>query len=166
MLIVGIDPGLRGAGALMLANQEVVDVFDMPVHLLVRDGKAKREIDVHALLTLLSAQRIDHAFLERAGAMPGQGVSSTFAFGRAYGIVIGVLVALGTPLTFVPANKWKRALGVPSVKDGARARASQLLPQASPRWPLKRHDGRAEAALLALYGLRSLAAPRSIDPAQ
>jgi crossover junction endodeoxyribonuclease RuvC len=89
---------------------------------------------------------------------PGQGVSSTFAFGRAYGIVIGILVALGTPMTFVSPAKWKRALGVPSVKDGARARASQLLPQASSRWPLKRHDGRAEAALLALYGLRSLTA--------
>jgi hypothetical protein len=45
---------------------------------------------------------------------------------------------------------------VPAEKDGARARASQLLPQHAGHWPLKKHDGRAEAALIALYGWRQL----------
>jgi hypothetical protein len=45
---------------------------------------------------------------------------------------------------------------VPAAKDGARARASQLLPGAADQWPLVKHDGRAEAALIALWGIRSL----------
>jgi hypothetical protein len=41
-------------------------------------------------------------------------------------------------------------------KGKARARASQLLPAAAHQWRLKRDDGRAEAALTALWGLREL----------
>jgi hypothetical protein len=46
------------------------------------------------------------------------------------------------------------ALRVPAEKDGARARASQLIPAGASWWPLVKHDGRAEAALIALYGSR------------
>ena len=89
--------------------------------------------------------------------MPGQGVSGVFAFGKAYGIAVGVLAAMGTPLSFISPVVWKRALQVPAAKDGARARASQLMPAAVHHWPLVKHHGHAEAALIALYGLRQLA---------
>jgi crossover junction endodeoxyribonuclease RuvC len=159
MIVAGIDPGLSGAIAwLDSATGAVVDIADMPVHVLARGGKAKREIDVHALVRLVAARRPGHAFVEQVGAMPGQGVSSTFSFGRAFGTIIGVSAATGTPYTLVAAVKWKRALGVPAAKDGSRARASQLMPAAAHHWPLVKHDGRAEAALIAYYGLRSLGA--------
>jgi crossover junction endodeoxyribonuclease RuvC len=45
---------------------------------------------------------------------------------------------------------------VPAGKDAARARACELLPRLADRWPLVKHHGRAEAALLALYGIRAL----------
>jgi hypothetical protein len=51
---------------------------------------------------------------------------------------------------------WKKALGVPADKDGARARASQLMPENAWLWPLVKHDGRAEAALIAYWGIRTL----------
>jgi crossover junction endodeoxyribonuclease RuvC len=53
----------------------------------------------------------------------------------------------------VRPNIWKKAIGCPKDKDMARMLASRLLPQHSDNWPLKKHDGRAEAALIALYGL-------------
>jgi hypothetical protein len=62
------------------------------------------------------------------------------------------------PITIVHPRTWKRALGVPREKDGARARASQLLPAHAHLWPLKKHDGRAEAALIATYGVQTLRA--------
>jgi hypothetical protein len=158
MIIAGIDPGLSGAVALLdAATGAVVDLWDMPTLTLARGGKTKREIDAHALAGALGRDRIGHCFIEQVGAMPGQGVSGVFAFGRAYGTAIGVLATLGIPMTFVAPVAWKRALSVPAAKDGARARASQLLPSAADRWPLKKHDGRAEAALIALSGLRQLA---------
>jgi crossover junction endodeoxyribonuclease RuvC len=157
MIIAGIDPGLSGAVALLDAETGlVIDVFDMPILALSRGGKAKRELDAHALAGALGRDRIGHAFVEQVGAMPGQGVSSVFAFGKAYGIAIGVLATLGLPMSFVAPAAWKRALQVPAAKDGARARASQLMPAAAHHWPLVKHDGRAEAALIAYWGLRQL----------
>src|SRR5215472_10243758 len=141
MIIAGIDPGLSGALAFLdAASSMVLDIVDMPTLALSRGGKKKRELDAHALARLIGAQPIGHAFVEQVGAMPGQGVSSVFAFGKAYGVGIGALAALGVPYTLTPPAVWKRALGVPAAKDGARARASQLMPTAAHRWPLVKHD--------------------------
>jgi crossover junction endodeoxyribonuclease RuvC len=156
-MIIGIDPGLSGALFFMdpssPANGEAVD---LPVHLLIRNGKKKRELDVAGLIGILTSDRLDHAFVEQVNAMPGQGISSVFAFGKCYGVILGVIASHSIPLSLVPPVSWKRALGVPKAKDGARARASQLLPEAAAQWCLKKHDGRAEAALIALYGARQL----------
>jgi crossover junction endodeoxyribonuclease RuvC len=156
-LICGIDPGLSGTIAFVdAASGAVVNVTELPVLQLARGGKNKRDLDAHALARLISNRRPGHTFVELVGAMPGQGVSSVFAFGKSFGVVIGVLAALGIPYTLVAPVVWKRALSVPVAKDGARARASQLMPAAAHHWTRVRDDGRAEAALLGLYGLRSL----------
>ena len=155
MILAGIDIGLSGAVALLdAARGQVIDVFDMPTLVLSRGGKVKRDLDPHSLAAALGRDRIGHAFVEAAGARPGQGVSSVFSLGRSYGMTIAVLAVLGVPMTFVSPQVWKRTLSVPAAKDGARARASQLMPAAAHHWPLVKHDGRAEAALIATYGLR------------
>jgi crossover junction endodeoxyribonuclease RuvC len=155
-MIAGIDPGLSGAVFFLADDGETGEAFDMPVHMLTRGGKAKREMDITGLLNLLGRDPIRHVYVEQVNAMPGQGVSSVFAFGKCYGVILGIITACSVPLTLVPPVQWKRALHVPKAKDAARARASQLLPKAAHQWPLKRHDGRAEAALLALYGLQQM----------
>jgi hypothetical protein len=43
-----------------------------------------------------------------------------------------------------------------AAKDGARARASELFRGGAVHWPLVKHDGRVEAALIALWGIRAL----------
>jgi crossover junction endodeoxyribonuclease RuvC len=157
MILAGIDPGLSGAVALLdAATGAVVDLWDMPVLVLSRGGKQKRELDPHSLAGALGRDRIGHAFVEQVGAMPGQGVSSVFSFGKSFGMTIGVLATLGIPMSFVAPAVWEKALGVPAAKDGARARASQLMPAAAHHWPLVKHDGRAESALIAYHGLRQI----------
>jgi crossover junction endodeoxyribonuclease RuvC len=156
-MIVGIDPGLSGSLFFMQPDHPSTgEAVDLPVHQLTRGGRKRRELDVAGLIGILTLRRIDHAFLEQAGAMPGQGVSSVFAYGKCYGALIGILASRNIPLSLVPPARWKRALGVPKAKDGARARASQLLPSCASQWRLKNQHGRAEAALLALYGVRQL----------
>ena len=116
MLIAGIDPGLSGAIALLRCDggaAKVEEVLDMPVFLLSRGGKTKRELDTHGLVAILRNWVISHAFVEQVASMPGQGVSSVFAFGQAYGAMLGVLAATGIPFTKVPPARWKRTLGVP-----------------------------------------------------
>lgn len=175
MIIAGIDPGLSGGVALLdTGGPAGCQVWDMPAHALTRGGKKKREIDPHRFAALIGDNRVEHAFIEQAWAMPakgphaqgkGQGASSAFATGKGYGVLIGALAALRVPYTIVSSMKWKRALAVPAAKDGARSRASQLLPNAEHQWQLVKHDGRAEAALLALYGSREIAGNRVELPA-
>lgn len=157
MIVFGIDPGLSGAIA-WRDGAGIEDIADMPTFQITRNAKNKRDIDAAGLVEIMekAAGHGAHAFIEQVGAMPGQGSSSMFAFGKGFGIVIGVVAALHIPVTFVPPQTWKKALGVPAGKDGARARASQLLPDAAHYWPLVKHDGRAEAALIAEYGYRKL----------
>jgi len=149
MLILGCDPGKTGAIAVLSADGHL-DVLDMPV-----SGK---DVD-EAALALQVRRRVDtgpiHAFVEAVHAMPKQGVSSTFAFGQAYGALRGVLAGAGVPRTLVTPAQWKRAVRVPAIKDGARARASELFPAYADLWSRAKDHNRAEAALIAWYGARS-----------
>jgi crossover junction endodeoxyribonuclease RuvC len=157
MKLLGIDPGLSGAFAVLdAATGNIVAVCDLPVLNISRGKAARRDLDGHSLLRLIEDQHPDHAFIEQAQAMPGQSAYATGIFFQVYGEIRGLLIGAGVPLTIVSPNKWKRSLGVPAGKDGARARASQLLPDGARQWPLKKHHGRAEAALIALYGWRTI----------
>jgi crossover junction endodeoxyribonuclease RuvC len=153
-LYLGIDPGLSGALAL-LDDSGGLRVQDMPTLSLARGGKTKREIDVYALARILDEWTmlgvIEHAVLEKVGAMPGQGVSSMFAFGQAFGIARMAVASCFIPITLVPPQTWKSALRVTAEKDSARARASELLPAHNGLWTRAKDDGRAEAAMMALY---------------
>lgn len=149
-MILGIDPGLSGALAFM--DDEELLIYDIPTLNIERNGKNKRQIDLQNLLAILQLCQVEHCYLEMVGAMPGQGVSSMFQMGRGYGQIEMALASCAIPVTYVTPQKWKKALSVPKDKDGARQRASQLMPQWAHNWDLKKHDGRAEAALIAKYG--------------
>ena len=87
--------------------------------------------------------------------MPAQGVTSSFSFGVVFGAIQqAVACNFYKPALLVTPQRWKGHFGLDSNKDASRARASELLPAHAHLWPLKKHDGRAEAALLALYGHR------------
>lgn len=156
-MIAGIDPGLGGAVAFLGVGCEI---HDIPTFEIKRGKGKRRDLDGYSLMVLIERHRpgLDHVFVEQAQAMPGQAAYATGIFFQVYGEIRGILVGLRVPFTIVHPQTWKRALVVPKEKDGARARASQLLPNAAGQWPLKKHDGRAEAALIALYGLRSIVA--------
>lgn len=156
MLILGVDPGLCGALALYDDEIDQLEVWDVPTHALTRNGKNKTEVDVQGLVDLVDYVAIHRprVFIENSTPMPGQGSASTFSFGKTFGLLYGVMAGRKLVLERIAPVKWKKALAVPKDKDGARARASVLLPAHSGHWPLKKHDGRAEAALIALYGAR------------
>ena len=94
------------------------------------------------------------AWVEDVHSMPGQGVASTFKFGRSVGVVEGALSALGIPIRWVSPAKWKKAMGLPADKGAARRRAIELWPDHAHLFARVKDDGRAEAALIAEYGRR------------
>lgn len=150
MIFLGIDPGV--SGALAFYEDGALEVRDMPT--LKLGGKSR--VDAYALAQILDAKAIlpSLCIMEQVAARPGAGVSGMFNFGRSFGVVEGVVSAQFWPLEFVMPHVWKREMQCPKDKDGARARASQLLPTHAHNWLLKKHDGRAEASLLALYAER------------
>lgn len=151
MRIMGIDPGAKGAIALLM-HGKLVATWDMPT---VTNAKGKRRIDGPTLATILrnvnAAAPVDVCMIELVGPMPRDGSAGSFWFGKAAGMAEGVCAGLGIPVDFVAPQVWKRKLDVPTDKNGARARATRLFNRGD-LWPLVKHDGRAEAALIALLG--------------
>jgi crossover junction endodeoxyribonuclease RuvC len=152
--ILGVDPGATGAFALYDTDLEALHVEDMP-SVRVRVGKASRlQIDETALAQAITAGQPDVAFLERVHALPKQGVTSCFSFGLAYGLVRGILAQAGVPFYVITPNEWKRAFRLGPDKNEARLMASRLFPANAKDFARHKDDGRAEAALLALFGAR------------
>lgn len=152
-LVLGIDPGLTGAMALIDVTKpkpEIVKVWDMPTH----DIKGRRNIDIYQLA--LSIQnyygQVRFAVIEDVHSMPRDGVVQAFSFGKANGIIIGIVAANMIPSYFVKPGVWKKLMGLTQDKDDSRRKASQLFPTNSNLWSRKMDDGRAEAVLLAVFG--------------
>jgi crossover junction endodeoxyribonuclease RuvC len=155
MIYLGIDPGLSGAICVFNMTEGSIDIIDMPTVEVTRNAKSKREVSAQLLSSEISNALLKGravAFLERVGAMPGQGVTSVFSFGRSVGIVEGVLASFDIPTTIVPPAVWQKAVGVRGGKDGSRERAMQIFPAAAPLFARKKDDGRSDAALIAYYG--------------
>lgn len=143
--ILGIDVGM--SGALSLYDGEELQIWDMPV---LERNKTKR-MDCHRITQIIQELYPTHAYIEQVNAF-GMGATGAYNFGFGCGAIEGVLSALGVPYTYVTPQVWKKAMDCPKDKDSARSRASQLLPKDAHMWDLKKHDGRAESALIALYG--------------
>jgi len=166
-MIIGIDPGLSGALALLeVANGDtaLIDVMDVPI---IGSG-AKQSVDVIQLQEWLLRHGPRHAFLERAQAMPKQGASSGFKYGRTVGALEAVLTASAIAITMVEPSKWKRHFHLQGAdKEGARGLVIRLYPGAHHFFARKKDHGRAEAVLIGLYGTqtsRQLSTPAEMPP--
>lgn len=153
--IIGVDPGASGAIAILEDNGKLVHVFDMPSVEIITGGKAKRRVSPEMLAAELRlyADQGAVAYVEQVGAMPGQGVSSMFAFGQAFGIVLGVMAGLAIPTQTVTPGKWKKDLKLNGGKDASRAKAAQVWPAQAGEFKRVKDDGKAESALIALWGV-------------
>jgi crossover junction endodeoxyribonuclease RuvC len=146
MILAGIDPGVNGALAIWDGHR--VTLLDVP--------KVGNDPDEAAWAASWNRVLpwVEHIWIEQVGAMPGQGVTSMFNFGDRFGFVKALAYAAGVSVSFVRPNVWKQAVGIPkgSEKGASRLRASQLFPAHADKWKLVKHDGRAEALLIAYYG--------------
>ena len=153
--VIGIDPGISGAIAIF-EDGKLDAVIDMPT-LEVDSGKTKkRHISAIGLVRILETWMLvsdgqAHIVIEKVGAMPGQGVTSMFNFGRSAGIIEGVVAALRMPHTYVTPAAWTKAVGRAAGKDASRMRAMELFPAKADLFKRAKDDGRADAALIAYW---------------
>lgn len=144
-ITIGVDPGANGAIAFVSDQGWLLEVVDMPY------------VDGHVIAPAVANKLRPHAgdakaYVERAQAMPRGGVSGMFRYGTGYGVILGVLGALGISTETVPPASWKKKLGLSKDKGACRRRAAELWPLHHEAFARARDDGRAEAALIALYG--------------
>jgi len=145
--IMGLDPGASGAVAFYYPNSpQLISAYDVPL--------VDKKINAAALYDLIRDHGPSLAVVEIVHAMPKQGVSSSFNFGMSYGTALGVIGALKIPLVQVSPGKWKKYFGLSADKEQARALAINKWP-GSLHFRRKKDNGRAEAALLALYGAQT-----------
>ena len=153
MKIIGIDPGLSGAIAI-LENYKVLNIFDMPV--MSEGKKNKRQLNSALLVNLLKqniASDEDVAIVvEQVNAMPGQGVTSMFNFGQSFGAIKGVCAALNLPIFFVRPSKWKKHFElINSSKDSSRTKAIEMYPSLADQLAKKKDVNKSDAILIARF---------------
>ena len=153
MKIIGIDPGLSGAIA-VLENNKVLNIFDMPV--MSEGKKNKRQLNSALLVTLIK-ENIENGeevsvVVEQVNAMPGQGVTSMFNFGQTFGAIKGICAALGLPIFFVRPSKWKKHFElINSSKDASRTKVIEMYPSLSNDLAKKKDVNKSDAILIARY---------------
>ena len=153
MKIIGIDPGLSGAIA-VLENNKVINIFEIPV--MSEGKKNKRQLN-SALLVNLLKENINKeeevaVVVEQVNAMPGQGVTSMFNFGQTFGALKGICAALELPIFFIRPSKWKKHFElINSSKDASRTKAIEMYPKLSKQLSKKKDVNKSDAILIARF---------------
>ena len=153
MKIIGIDPGLSGAIAVM-HRKKVINLYDMP--LMAEGKKNKRQLNssqlVNIILENINKDEETIVVVEQVNAMPGQGVTSMFNFGQTFGAIKGVCAALKLPIFFVRPSKWKKHFElINSSKDASRTKVIEMYPTLSSQLARKRDVNKSDAVLIAKF---------------
>ena len=138
---IGIDPGQSGSVAVIFPSGNSTWI--------------KLDSTDHDIAEWMSSVCVSHPLsvcrIERVSAMPKQGVSSTFKFGRSFGFLQGLLVAFQIPFELVTPQKWQGFMSCRTAgdKNVSKAAAQRLFPS------LKITHANADALLLAEYCRRT-----------
>jgi crossover junction endodeoxyribonuclease RuvC len=150
VICIGIDPGQSGGIAWIepaFVTPRVAGAAKMP----------ETEHDVCEYLRQLGRERGEPVLvvIEHVTPMPKQGLGSTWKFGQHYGMLRGILAALGWRYELIRPQKWQATLGclTHGDKNITKAMAQRLFPE------LKITHATADALLLAYYAARSLDHP-------
>jgi hypothetical protein len=159
-LVGGVDPGQAGGISVVDAlSERIVLSVPMPTFAKTINKKQRRRLDMTALDDLLQFL-VDLGVLfltvENVGVGFGTG-------GREVGEHVGILRALaykaGMPIEYVAASKWKKVMLAPADKKESFYRAEALFIRDRAMIRGERGgiaDGKAESAMIALYGCRHI----------
>jgi hypothetical protein len=173
--VVGIDPGLSGACAVLDLHQggailHVTSVTPTPTLTVTVRSRTRREYDVPGMWRLLAdakaplATTVALVVIEHQGPRPQEGVVSSFRTGFGFGLWRALAVAAELPVCMVTPQVWRREYGLlHGGKHGSLRCASEQFPS----YPsaLTRHDGAADATLIAAWGARRRVASAGSDSA-
>lgn len=151
--VFGIDPGLKGAVAIIDPVMLTLEAFNPPTLQRKVGRSMKSELNTAALadVFLSLSLRKAHGMIEYVWAREGQGVTSMFNFGVGYGEYLGMMAASKVAYQRITPREWKSEMRMSSDKEESRQRASETMPGCSYLWRFKYQEGIAEAAMMALF---------------
>ena len=146
IIYLGIDAGsVNGALGAINHNGEYVDSF-MIEH---KDKHICALVFKSRILSVVDPKEGAQICMEQVHAMPKQGISSTWNFARAVGVISAVCELTNYPFHLVSPQKWKKHFNLTADKNEALDLARKLFPKAPLK--LKKDINRAEALLIAEY---------------
>lgn len=152
MIIVGIDPGLSGA-MVQIDTDAVSHIYGalFPTSL----NKKKREFNLSLLnncFDFLIDDRSTLVSIERVHAVKGNGVSSSFSFGRSFGALEMAAHYSSSNVNYVTPQAWKKKFGlIGKGKDESRLLAKKMWPNSNLFDKVGAGQAFADAAFIALY---------------
>jgi len=153
-MILGIDPGQNGGLAVVGKDRVIYYQSAMPI--------LAKELEYKKFINALFEYEVDMIYIEKVSAMPKQGVTSMFNFGKHFGELLGVINALGQPFTLVRPIEWQKVIHKGLGKELKPKERSLLVAKRTypdkdfrkgPRAKVP-HDGIIDAVLIALYGVK------------
>ena len=148
MIYIGIDAGsVSGALGAIDHDSNYVESFmieNKDKHILALVFKSR-------ILSIVDPREGAEICMEQVHSMPHQGVSSTFSFGRAVGVISAVCELTNYPFHLVTPQRWKKHFGLTADKNEALDKARELFPKARSTLKLKKDIHKAEALLIAEY---------------
>jgi hypothetical protein len=145
-IYIGVDAGsVSGALAAIDHDSNYVSSFMIDhkdKHILALVFKSR-------ILSIVDPREGAQICMEQVHAMPKQGISSTWNFARAVGVISAVCELTNYPFHLVSPQKWKGYFGLSADKNEALDLARKLFPKAPLK--LKKDINRAEALLIARY---------------
>jgi hypothetical protein len=162
MLIVSCDPGIRGALARIDCDGNPI-VRDMPIRAKRGSGKVKNEVDPKALQTLLRELVPAHErgliVMEALNTFAGGSVQTMGSLEATKATVLTVCELTGFDVALVTPQAWQRFFGIKKTANEDTKQQSLRIARSlygEHLCPLARHDGRADALLIARYAERTL----------
>lgn len=153
MIVAAIDPGLNGGIALLAGERDTAPRLLLAADVPTVGLDAKRRVDVPGVLEIIRRHPPDCAVIERAQAMPDQGSSSGFLYGRAVGALEACLGGLMIPWETVESRAWKHWNGLVGAGKPESLELARALFQDSSAFARAKDHNRAEAALIGRYWL-------------
>jgi hypothetical protein len=178
--VIGSDPGMSGAFALILGGQ-LSAIYDMPTLELPgkkslsynKEGQPvekigkKHKIDMHGVRRVFANWR-DYAKVplvlvaEEMWSRSGQDVTRMDRLLYGSGLVVGIAVGLNFGIKQIAPATWKAQMGVSASKKTSLDKAKELAQDEpdSAKWAKmfsrKLDNGRAEAYLIARWGYKEI----------
>lgn len=106
-IYIGCDPG--NTGGITILEDKIPIVYKIPTYKVKKGKRNKTEYDCQEIYSILKQYQNKKVLftLEQVSSRSGEGVTSSFSFGKGFGILQGIAIGLGFTVELVSPLTWK-----------------------------------------------------------